>query len=254
MTFPLLRLPLLASTKIVKYIDIEKIITLIQLSTRARTLVKLSRMQIKLTVLQHSIQFQKITGEEMVSKFNFFTLSAKPTDIPFNPSKIDTRIQHEIGAYKKVLDDFVEFFKVCSVFFELESARSYTFFHFMKPAYDLGLSIARVVIGEFIENTRFTVNHMCALVNCSEVSVRYLNWSNEGMNRFLKCWITYNGRLKSLVSRKGNWQNRDDVRVVMNGIDHREIRDKTFEIQRADGVKAKLEFYPTGFSLSVIDV
>ncbi|CAL2030585.1 unnamed protein product [Caenorhabditis brenneri] len=305
MPFPLLRLPLLASTRIIKITDLEYLITLIQLSKRAKNLVKLSKVQIELTVSQFSIQFQKLADEEMVGELYFFDLSAKPTDIPFKPPyhlKFDRRIQYQIGAYKKVLDDFVKFFNVCFISFELETVCSYTSFKFMEHAKDLGLqfSTARVVIDEFngkvhqnllkiccnasqlivlfeirrpfnfqgftkyktylshfnIERRDinwFTVDRMCSLVSCSKVFVKDLDWSSEDMNRFLKFWITCDGRLKSFDAWKCNWGKKPFVsQVVMHGIDHRELRYGTFEIQRADGVKAKVECYHSTFTLTVI--
>ncbi|CAL2030591.1 unnamed protein product [Caenorhabditis brenneri] len=303
MPIPLLRLPLLASIKVIQNTDVKYLITLIQLSTRAKTLVKLSKVQIVLTVLQSSIQFQKLAGQGMVERLELFVPSENPTEIPFKQpcqQKSDTKIQYQFRAYKKVLDDFLEFFEVCSVSFYLESACSYTSCRYMEYAKDLGLkfSTARVVIGgangkiyqsllelcsgasqllvlfDTEENftfqgfneyrTRyfriaprerglnwFTVDHMCALVNCSEVFVTDLNWSNEDYNRFLKFWMASDGNLKSWKL----WAYRLCIVpwFVMDGINHRELGHHTYEIQRVDGVKAEVVLSFSTCTLKVID-
>ncbi|EGT54391.1 hypothetical protein CAEBREN_03552 [Caenorhabditis brenneri] len=303
MTIPLLRLPLLASTKIIKYIDVKYLIFLIQLSTRAKTLVKLSEVHIELTVFQSSIQFQKLAGQGMVGRLEFSDSSEKPEDIPFKPppqSIFDTKIQYQIRAFKKMMEDFVEFFKVCSVSFDLKSACSYTSLCFLEHAKGLGLKFttAQVAIGganpgvyrslldvcsnasqllvlfdteeaftfngfneyrthklRFAVKNRcfnwFTVDHMCALINCSVVSVEELNWSNEDYNRFLKFWMASDGKLKSCTL----WACRASIIpwFVLDGINHRQIRYSTYEIQRADGVKAEVVLSFSSCTLKVID-
>ncbi|CAL2030597.1 unnamed protein product [Caenorhabditis brenneri] len=303
MTIPLLCLPLLASTKIIKYIDVKYLISLIQLSKRAKTLVKLSEVHIELTVFQSSIQFQKLAGQGMVGRLEFSDSSEKPADVPFKPprhSKFDSTIQYQIRAYKKMIDDFVEFFKVCSVSFKLESACSYTSLSFMEHAKDLGLkfSTARVLIGganrgvyqdllkvcssasqllvhfntdepftfqgfneykmhefRFAAKNRgfnwFTVNHMCALLDCLEVLVTDINWSDEDFNQLLKFWMASEGNLKSWKF----WACHGFIlpEVVMEGINNRELGNDKFEIQRADGVKAEVALSYSTCTLKVID-
>ncbi|CAL2030590.1 unnamed protein product [Caenorhabditis brenneri] len=303
MTFPLLRLPLLASIEVIKNTDVKYLLFLTQLSTRAKTLVKLSKVQIVLTVFQSSVQFQKLAHQEMVERLELFFPSENPTENPFKPpcqQKSDTKNQYQIEAYKEVLDFFLEFFKVYSVSFELETVSSDTSLCFMEYAKGLGLkfSTARVELdgsnGEVCQSllkvcssvpqllvlfdteqnftfqgfneyrTRyfriaprerglnwFTVDHMCALVNCSKVSVEELNWSNEDYNRFLKFWMASGGNLKSCTfySYRANiipW-------VVLNGINNTQIRPHTYEIQRVDGVKAEVALSYSTCTLKVID-
>ncbi|CAL2030587.1 unnamed protein product [Caenorhabditis brenneri] len=304
MTFPLLRLPLLASIEVIKNTDVKYLIPLIELSKKAKNLVKVSKVHIELTVFESRIQFQKLANQVIGHTLDFLSLSEEtPKNLPFKPpcrQKCDFGIQYEIRAFKKVMDDFLEFFKVCSVSFELETTSSDTSLCFMEYARDLGLkfSTARVVIGgsngeicqsllkvcsnasqllvlfdteevftfhgfneyrmhkfRFITKNRFfnwfTVDQMCALINCSEVSVSELNWSNEDYKKFIKFWMASNGNLKSCKL----WALRLCIVpwFVMDGINHRELGPHTYEIQRADGVKAEVALSYSTCYLTVID-
>ncbi|CAL2030589.1 unnamed protein product [Caenorhabditis brenneri] len=176
MTFPLLRLPLLASIKAIKNSDVKNLIPLIQLSKKAKNLVKLSQVHIVLTVLQSRIEFQKIAGQGMIERLEFSNSSEKPADIPFKPppqSKFDTKVEYQIRAYKKMIDDFVEFFKVCSVSFKLETAFSYISCCFMEHAKDLGLKFAtaRVLIGGSHGKIYQSLLKVCS--NASQVQVHF---------------------------------------------------------------------------------
>ncbi|CAL2030588.1 unnamed protein product [Caenorhabditis brenneri] len=303
MTFPLLRLPLLASIAVIKNTHVKYLIPFIQLSKKAKNLVKVSKVHIKLAVFQSSIQFQKLADQKIVRRLELFNSSEKMTDIPFTPPfdlKFENITQFQIGAYKKLMDDFVEFFEVCSVSFDLQSTCSYTSLCFMEHARGLGLQIstARVMIGganpgvyrslldvcsnasqllvhfdteepftfngfdeyrthklRFVPKERgingFTVDQMCALINCSEVSVEDLRWSNEDYNRLIKFWMTSDGNLKSWKL----WTYRANIIpwAVLNGINNTQIRPHTYEIQRVDGVKAEVVLSFSTCTLKVID-
>lgn len=100
----------------------------------------------------------------------------------------------------------------------------------------------------------FSVDHMCALINCSEVIVKNLSshWDAVHFNQFLKFWLRSTGRLRT-VDMNG-YNSESDPEMWMNGINHIKLnQDSTFQIQRDDGMKAKVEFSSYSFSLNVID-
>ncbi|CAL2030592.1 unnamed protein product [Caenorhabditis brenneri] len=225
MTFPLLRLPLLASTRIIKYIDVGCLIPLIQLSKNSKNLVKLSKVHIKLTVFQSSIQFKKLARQD--GELECVDLSEKtPKNLPFEPPchlKFETKMQYQIGAYKKVLDDFVEFFKVCSVSFDLETACSYTSLCFMEYAKNLGLRLrtVRVVIGGANGKVYQSLLKLCS--NASQLLVLYdthENFKFDGFNENImdRLRITDKKRQteKYFYSRGINWFTVDHMCALVN--------------------------------------
>ncbi|CAL2030598.1 unnamed protein product [Caenorhabditis brenneri] len=247
MTIPLLRLPLLASIEVIKNIDVKYIITLIQLSTRAKTLVKLSKVPIELTVFPSSIQFRELADQEMLeTAFSYISLCfmehAKSVGLKLATARVLIGGANP-GVYRSLL-------KICS-----NASQLLVHFRTDEPFTFSGFNEYRTHKCRFAPKIRgynwFTIDHMCALVNCSEVSVEGLNWSNEHYNRFLKFWMASDGNLKCWKL----WTYRASIipRVVMEGINKRELGHHTYEIQRVDGVKAEVLLSFSICTLKVID-
>nr|ACI49135.1 hypothetical protein Cbre_JD17.001 [Caenorhabditis brenneri] len=93
----------------------------------------------------------------------------------------------------------------------------------------------------------FTLDHLCALVNCSNVRIYYVKLSDADLNKFLKHWIARAGKMKTLVVDLAYPEDIMNIEVinaqiVMNGIPRKEIESadngSKFEIERSNGVKA----------------
>ncbi|CAL2039554.1 unnamed protein product [Caenorhabditis brenneri] len=141
-------------------------------------------------------------------------------------------------------------FSVCSNASEVElllkSTRNFTFNGFHE------LRMNRLVL--FLMGFEwFTVDHMCDLMNCSEVIVRNLtHWKAVDFNKLLKFWIQSTGRLRTV-----DLHSCDSVlnpEIVMNGIKKIKLdRNTTFQIQRDNGLKARVTVENFSFCLNVID-
>lgn len=310
MTFPLSRLPLLASAIVVKHLDVRLLLPLVQMSTRIKNVVKFSRVHIKLSVWPYSIQFVKLIDPGNFVGLQFIVRSKTGQNlktIPFQPvfsRDLNTRREDEMKGYRRMIDDFVGIFVVESVSFQMATASSYTSCNFLEYAKKSGLKFSEVhakFIGEnnervfqrllkvcfyasdlrvyFLnslenfkfdglnnhkmetlrvvgagENTNwFTVDYLCFLIKCTLVEVNRLRWQNEDFNKFLRFWMASDGRVKSVTLQTSMDLASINPQVVMNGIDNRElIRNETFEIQRADGIKAKVTFDDHIFTFEVI--
>ncbi|CAL2039555.1 unnamed protein product [Caenorhabditis brenneri] len=99
----------------------------------------------------------------------------------------------------------------------------------------------------------FTVDHMCDLINCSEVIIKNLMyWKAVDFNKFLKFWIQSTGRLRTVCLFA--WYSDFNSEIAMNGINNIELdRNTTFQIQRDNGLKAEVMFSCHQFTLNVID-
>ncbi|EGT41548.1 hypothetical protein CAEBREN_11467 [Caenorhabditis brenneri] len=84
-----------------------------------------------------------------------------------------------------------------------------------------------------------TVDNICALLNCSRLSVD-VNWRDKDFNQFLKFLMKSDGRLTWLTF----YNNREiNPQVVLNGINSIvRVRNEVFEIQRANGVRIKVTY------------
>ncbi|CAL2030577.1 unnamed protein product [Caenorhabditis brenneri] len=102
----------------------------------------------------------------------------------------------------------------------------------------------------------FTLDHLCALVNCSSVRIRNIKLSDEGLNMFLKHWIAGAGRMETLIVELYCPDDHESINpeTVLDGIPGKEIEgDEHFEIERSDGVKARVKCQDRIFSLKVVE-
>ncbi|CAL2030820.1 unnamed protein product [Caenorhabditis brenneri] len=290
MSFPLLRLPLLASITVIKNLDVYLIIYLTRISSsKIRRLVKISKVRIKLTVYPYDVLFEKIADPGEYLSSPFFLISKRAVTlrkIPFEPIYICDKdwISRREEGYRRIINDFNNFFIVQTLQFHLKSAS--VCYKNLEYAKSIGLqptTIETMLIGAneevyqriltscshvtelrvhlfedfpfdgFSEYTVddfrlyipgqninwFTVDHMCALINCRSVLVYHINWESEDFNKFLRFWMVSNGRLQS-VTLWGKWSpTPDNLQVLLDKIDNRKIiENEKFEVQRVDGVKA----------------
>ncbi|CAL2039552.1 unnamed protein product [Caenorhabditis brenneri] len=129
----------------------------------------------------------------------------------------------------------------------LDCDRNFTFngFHeFKMDTFDFFLSC----VGQW-----FTADHMCALINCSEVIVKhFIRWKAVDFNKFLKFWIQSTGRLRAVYLNA--CYSEFNPELAMNGINNIELeRNTTFQIQRDNGMKARVMFSNALFFLQVIE-
>nr|ACI49136.1 hypothetical protein Cbre_JD17.002 [Caenorhabditis brenneri] len=122
MSFPLLRLPLVASTNVTNSIDIEDYFPLIRTSTRMKNLIKYSRVPIELTVYgDEHIEFEKLSDPDRTKRVELF-LPPRSTGQnkyvlfePFIRRKSNYKCERNLEGYRKLMDDFVDIFLVKSI-------------------------------------------------------------------------------------------------------------------------------------------
>ncbi|CAL2030596.1 unnamed protein product [Caenorhabditis brenneri] len=309
MSFPLLRLPLLASINVIKNIDVEDLINIIRTSRRMKNLVKSSRIYIHLNVISnYYIEFKKLSDPWKTDRVE---LSVEPssTEImtPFEPfvrQKSWIRNEENLEGYRRIMDDFLDIFRVKSADFDMRSTHSNFSIQYLDYALSRGLKFKEVQFflhGEddadssrkvleagahatelhvvsYTENPvfdafrgysmdnfeltihrkrgSFTIDHLFALANCSNVIIRYTYLSDHDLNRFMKFWISGAGNLKSLVIVIEWTEDRLKINAqdVMDGIPSTEIKQgENFEIERFDGTKALIWCQGVMFILGDID-
>ncbi|EGT41000.1 hypothetical protein CAEBREN_06516 [Caenorhabditis brenneri] len=86
----------------------------------------------------------------------------------------------------------------------------------------------------------FTLDHLLALTNCSNVRIHTVILSDADLNTFLKYWMSTIGAMETLHVELHD-RGLIDGEAVMDGIPRKEIeRNEKFEVERADGVKATI--------------
>lgn len=104
----------------------------------------------------------------------------------------------------------------------------------------------------------FTVEHLFALVNCSNVRIYGVDLSDMDFNKFLKFWIAGAGKMRALDVDFKWTRDRENILIneqtVMNGIPRKETEQRgKFEIERSDGTKADVCCYDDRFTIGDID-
>ncbi|CAL2030578.1 unnamed protein product [Caenorhabditis brenneri] len=309
MSFPLLRLPLLASINVIKNIDVGDFVPLIRTSTRMRNLIKYSRVPIELNVYgDNSIVFKKLSDPSETKQVQIFVrnLSVEHQgNVPFKPFvRQRPSWETDLEGYQRMMDDFVDIFRVKSFNVYIRRFLPDMSIQYLEYAMRLGLKFMKAQVsidGANVEDSQkvlsacvqaskvyvtsygcpeffsfegfheyemdyfdldldgrfdwFTLDHLCALVNCSSVKIVNMKLSDEGLNMFLKHWIAGAGRMETLIVHL--YRPDDHVPInpqtVLDGIPRKEIeRDESFEIERSGGVKARVRCQRRSFSLKVV--
>ncbi|CAL2030584.1 unnamed protein product [Caenorhabditis brenneri] len=287
MTFPLLRLPLLASTEVIKNIGVEELLLLIQCSFKTRNLVKLSKIPIRLGFHNSLITVQN--SDSFASLYQMLSIE-KAVYVGRNQ-----RIYRQDES--QLIDFFMDIFVVKSISFH----KCFNF-NLMEQAKNLGLKFEEVnqtfyyehtdFAGRFLnicsaasvlkvnfycakgfkfdgfhdftvgtfnlsilsDSSWFKLDHLCSLINCSHVTIQKVDLTSEDLNKYLKFWMNSAGKLRSITLNLSN-EFFIDAGDLMDGIDYRELgQNNTFEIRRDDGVKAKVICGNLRFCLKVIDL
>ncbi|CAL2030580.1 unnamed protein product [Caenorhabditis brenneri] len=307
MSFPLLRLPLLASTNAINSIDVENFVNLIRASARMRNLVKYSRVPIELTVNgDFSIKFNKLSDPNKTKLVPFFVKRLSIEDqgnISFKPfaRQRPSMWETDLEGYRRMMDDFISIFRVTSVDFDLRATHPDISIQYLEYAMKFGLKLEKVqvsIVGDNLNDNRkvlsacahaskvyvtsygcpgifcfegfheyamncfelrmhyciewFTVDHLCALINCSNVRIYYVKLSDTDLNKFLRHWLAGTGKIKTLIVEL--YQESINPQTVLDGIPRKEIeRDEHFEIERSDGVKARVRCQGRSFFLTDLE-
>ncbi|EGT54409.1 hypothetical protein CAEBREN_14897 [Caenorhabditis brenneri] len=317
MTFPFRRLPFLTIVNVIQNIDVEDFINFIQMSTKMRTLVKLSKVHILLNVFSNArIGFEKLSDPGRNKQVEFFlkpNSMKKQKKISFEPfvcRKSMYRCEENFEEYRRIMDDFVDIFIVSSASFDMRSTPSDISVQCLEYALSLGLTFKKVqlliskehsmdccqkvlsicaraselsihlldyseefyLLDRFREYkinvfeltiTRnfewFTVDHLLALINCTNVRIYDVNLSDADFNKFLKHWVTGVGKMETLCvgleSSEGREENLINADDVMDGIPRREIlQDEKFEVEGPNGIKANVWCFGLRFSIGDIDL
>ncbi|CAL2050999.1 unnamed protein product [Caenorhabditis brenneri] len=159
----------------------------------------------------------------------------------------------EIEILREKNEDYQKLLTVCSAASRL-SIDVYERKHFTIDGFDqFKMDQCSIQLFKEKRNFRwFTVNHMCAFVNCYRLDVNEINWRSEDFNEFLKFWIETDCRLNRFTFSN----DLDlDLKIVLNGIDSIEREeDEVFEIQRANGMRAEVTYDNAAFQLAVIHI
>ncbi|CAL2030575.1 unnamed protein product [Caenorhabditis brenneri] len=182
MSFPLLRLPLVASTNVINSIDIEDYFPLIRTSTRMRNLIKYSRVPIELFVKgDNYIELKKLSDPDRTKRVELFlpprstgqnTYVPFDSSIPFIRRESNRKCERNLEGYRKLMDDFVDIFLVKSVDLNVIVVDvSEVCVQYLEYAVSLGLKIRNVSMGAAerhrVQDTRkllFACAHISSLV------------------------------------------------------------------------------------------
>ncbi|CAL2030579.1 unnamed protein product [Caenorhabditis brenneri] len=303
MSFPLLRLPLVASTNVINSNDVGDFVPLIRTSTRMRNLVKYSRVTIELNVYgDNCIVFKKLSDPSETKQVQIFVRNLSVEDqgnVPFKPFARQRPYMWEtdLEGYRRMMDDFFDIFVVESANVYLRRLLPDISIQYLEYAMKFGLKLEKVqvsIVGNLNDNRKvlsacaqaskvyvtsygcpeifsfegfheysmeyfdlrmhyciewFTVDHLCALVNCSNVRIYYVKISDADLNKFLKHWLAGAGKIKTLIVEL--YQKSINPQTVLDGIPRKEIEGyESFEIERADGVKARVRCQGRSFFLT----
>ncbi|CAL2050998.1 unnamed protein product [Caenorhabditis brenneri] len=213
---------------------------------------------------EHAIEEYKRMMDNFVDIFIVDLVSFKLKNATFQSAfcfieyarRIGLKFGHaEIEILRDKNEDYQKLLAVCSDASELSvdvnSRRNFMFDGFNQFKMDYFL-IRCFGVGSL---NWFTVDNMCDLVNCSRLGISLLNWGNEDFNEFLKFWVASDGRLNWFSFSNAHYINS---RVVLDGIHNieRELNEvrEVFEIERSNGIRAKVTYERLGFRLTVIHI
>ncbi|CAL2039553.1 unnamed protein product [Caenorhabditis brenneri] len=305
MSFPLLRLPLLASINVIKNISVTQITNLIHTSSKVHRLVKISKYPVQLYVGPNSIRLKHPMNPEklrvLIVGRSQLEGDQKPIRFLQNQNQgVFTEWNDEMEGYRRIIDYLVGNFTVKCISFEMIRYDFGEFVEYVEYSKSRGIKFDKVCIWDsrgkegiaervlsacskaskldvrlnFTPNFTFngfhefkmdkldiflmgsewfTVDHMCDLMNCSEVIIKNLMyWKAVDFNKFLKFWIQSDGRLRTVYLIA--CYSKFNPEIVMNGINNIELeRNRTFQIQKDNGLKAEVTVTNFLFSLHVIE-